>query len=173
MQPLVDFFSHPIVVIVNGFLGIPTILIVLSGIYYTLKGILPVWRRLGLALTKREIAIFADERFNELKDILVDSGLFQEKNIIKIDKASLKKAETISVYLVDYACFKKEIDDVMALKRDSDAMIIYSPPEEPRIVKEMMNKLNSERNTTTANFRGRLLNDVIAAMISTGFKKQR
>ena len=135
-----------------------------------IKGILPVLYRLGIGLTRRKIAIFADTKFDSLKDLLVDSGLFNEKNIVKIDKESIKKAEDISLLLVHYKPFRDKIDEIISIKRDSDALIIYAPSEDGRIEENVLRKINSQRNTIVVNFRGRLLNDILVSMITTGYK---
>jgi len=129
-----------------------------------------VWYRIGKGLAKRKIAIFADTEFDSLKDLLVDSGLIREKNIIKIGKRNMAKAENCSLYLVHYLPFKAEIDSILAQKKDKDALIVYAPRDEGNIEPDHMKKINKQRNTTTVNFQGRMLNDVFISMITTSFK---
>ncbi len=171
MQKLVDFFSHPFFMIVGGVFSLITVLGLVGTIYFIVKGILPIWYRFGIAFSRKKIAVFADKKFNELKNILVDSGIFQENKIIQINKLELKKAKDISFYLIYYWEYKDYIDDIISLKDDSDALIIYSPQENGFIDQDVLKKLNSQRNTIIVNFRGRLLNDIIISMISTGFAK--
>lgn len=171
MQEVIDFFNHPFFMIVGGLLSLVAVFGVFSTIYLVLKGIVPIWYRLGIALSKRKIAIFSDEKFNELKDVLIDSGMFQEKNIIKIEKSALKKAKNISFYLIHYSNCKNDIDEIISLKNDSDAMVVYSPQDEGFIDKEVLSRLNAQRNTVIVNFRGRLLNDIMVSMITTSFSK--
>lgn len=171
MQEVIDFFNHPFFMIVGGLLSLVAVFGVFSTIYLVLRGIVPIWYRLGIALSKRKIAIFADEKFNELKDILVDSGMFQEKNIIKIDMPALKKAKNISFYLIHYSKCQDIIDDILLLKNDSDALVVYSPQDEGFIGTEILNKLNAQRNTIIVNLRGRLLNDIMVSMITTSFSR--
>lgn len=171
MQQVVEFFNHPFFMIVGGILSLLAVLGVLSTVYLVLKGVVPVWYKLGVSLSKRKIAIFSDDKFNELKDILIDSGMFHTKNILKIDKASIKKAEKTSFYIIHYSPYKSSIDEILSMKKDSDALVVYAPQDEGFIEKEILNKLNSQRNTIIVNFRGRLLNDVLVSMITTSFKK--
>ena len=142
----------------------------IATIFLVIKGTLPVWYKLGLGLSRRKIAIFADTEFDNLKNLLIDSGIFNEKNIIKIDKGSIKKAENISLLLVHYNSFKDKIDDIINIKHDSDAIIIYAPQEDGFIEKDILQKINSQRNAIIVNFRGRLLNDILISMITTGYK---
>jgi len=166
----IHFFNPPFFVIVGGL----TTLIVIVGFVVTaflvIKGVLSVWYRLGIGLSKRKIAIFAKDEFDNLKNLLIDSGLFKEKNIVKIDKSSLRKAENISLLLVHYKPFENEIDNILDIKRDQYALIIYAPKEEGDIKKEILQKINLHRNTIIVNFRGRLLNDIFISMITTSYK---
>ncbi|MGD9212943.1 MAG: hypothetical protein PVI90_19315 [Desulfobacteraceae bacterium] len=166
-----NFFNHPFFMIVGGITSIIAVCSVFTTLLLVMKGIVPVWYRLGFSLSKRKIAIFSDSKFNELKDILLDSGMFQNKNIMKIDEAALKKAKETSFYLIHYSFCKKMIDDIISMKKDRDAMIIYAPQDEGPIEKDVLNKINSQRNTIVVNFRGRLLNDVLVSMITTSFTK--
>ena len=77
-----------------------------------IKGVFPVWYRLGKGLSKRKIAIFANEEFDNLRDMLVDSKIFEAKNIVKIEKNSIKKAKPITLFLVHWKYFEAEIDNV-------------------------------------------------------------
>lgn len=141
---------------------------VISSLFFSIQGILPVWFRLGSALSRRKIAIFADDKFNEIKELLTFSGMFREKNIEKIDRNSLGKAEHFSFYIVDYAAFAEQMPEILDKKRDTDALIVYAPPQS--IDRDMMQKIDATRNSVIVNFRGRLLNDVLSSMITTSFK---
>ena len=87
-----------------------------------------------------------------------------------IDKGSIKKAESISLLLVHYNSFRDKINEIISIKHDSDALIIYAPQEEGFIEKDILKNINSQRNAIIVNFRGRLLNDVLVSMITTGYK---
>lgn len=172
MQHIIDFFDHPFFIIIGGLMT----LLMIIGFFYTIcliiKGIFPVWYRLGKGLSKRKIAIFANEEFDNLKNMLVDSNIFQEKNIVKIDKNSIKKAKSITLLLLHWKYFESDIDNVLKIKNDSDALIIYAPQEEGLIDKSNLNKINLERNSIVVNFRGRLLNDILTCMITTSYEKK-
>lgn len=172
MQSITDFFDQPFFIIAWGI----STLIVIIGILYTLylvfKGIISVWYRLWLALSKRKIAVFADDKFNELKNLLIDSNIFNEKNIVKIEKSEIKKAKSISLFLIHWSSFKENIDEILSEKNHSDAIIIYAPQDEGFIEKTQIEKLNLQSNCTIVNFRGRLLNDILTSMITTSYEKR-
>ena len=136
------------------------------------RGTLPVLWRMGNGLAKRRIAVFAGAQNGQsLSDLLTDSGLFREKNVLRIGAVQdLGRAETASVYLVHWQDWSKDIDDVLKHKRDDCSMIVYAPSPH-RIDPQIMTKLDQHRNTTLANFRGRILNDIVTAMITTGLQR--
>ena len=76
----------------SGLAAIPILLATASLIYLTLRGVLPVWHRLGLGLSRRKIAVFAEQEFDGLRDLLADSGIFRRSNVVQIDQGSLKKS---------------------------------------------------------------------------------
>lgn len=172
MQPFIDFFNHPFFIIVGGLATLFTIVAFFYTLYLVIAGVLPVWYRLGIGLSTREIAIFADDEYNSLKSLLVDSKIFKDKNIVKIDKNSIKKAEKTSLLLVHWKPFENEIENILRIKRDGDALIIYAPQDEGFINKEVLQRVNTERNVVIVNFRGRLLNDILTSMITTSYDKR-
>ena len=168
-QAIVQFFNHPFFIIMGG---LATLFSVIGFVIITImviRGVFPVWYRLGLSLSNKKLAIFADTEFEVLKSMLVDSKLFREKNIIRIDRKELKKAEAFSLLLVHWKPFESEMDSILRLKRDTAALIIYAPQKDGFIDKEMLNKINLERNAIIVNFRGRLLNDILTSMITTSY----
>lgn len=170
---MLEFFSSPFFVISSGISAI----VVIAGFIYTMisiiRGISPALIKLGKGLSGRKISIFSDSNFESLRDLLIDSDLFKEKNIIQIHGDSLKKSESTSLFLVYYPDFKDRIDEILALKKDSTSLIVYSPSEHEKMKHEVFIKINSQRNSTVVNFRGRLLSDLFAAMITTGGKNKR
>ena len=168
-----DLFTHPVFVIISGIITLSC----LAGIAYLtiafFLGIWPVWFSLGIGLSNRKIAVFADNKFNELKALLVESGIFKEKNITQIfHDGEVKKASEITLMLVYWKDFKKEINDIIDNKKHSAALIVYAPHEDGRLSPDEMNKLSSHRNTILVTFKGRLLNDIVSSMITTAYKKK-
>jgi len=155
---------------------ISTVIVLLSisyGIYAWFRGILPALLRLGYGLSGRKVAIFAKgDNFSSLSDLLTDSSLFQKRNIFKISsRADLGKAENASVYLVYWPDYKDDLLGVLGKKTDAKALVVYAPQEEGFIPKEQMTQLNEHRNVIVTNFRGRLINDIVVSLITTGYEK--
>lgn len=169
METIINFFNHPFFIIVGG---VATILMIV-GFCYTaflvIKGVLPVWYRLGIGLSKRKISIFAKDEYQSLSDMITASKIFT--TTIQINKNDIRKAEKETVYLVHWKEFQDKIDDIMSIKKDSTPLIIYAPTQEGRIDDENMNKINSHRNSVVVNFRGRLLNDILTSLITTSYDK--
>ncbi|WP_028585089.1 hypothetical protein [Desulfogranum mediterraneum] len=171
MQPIIDFFNHPFFICVGGVMTAIAVISFIITLLIVAKGIIPVWYRLGMGLAKRKIAILADAQSQDLKDLLIDSKLFNEKNIFQVNNESLKKAESATMILVHWKPFESRLDEILSIKKDSDALIIYAPQKEGFINDEEMTKLSSQRNTIIVNFRGRLLNDIYTSMITTSYAK--
>ncbi|MEZ5448794.1 MAG: hypothetical protein R3E89_07270, partial [Thiolinea sp.] len=147
MESLAALFNHPVLVIISGLLTLLVIVNTLINLYLVITGMLPVWRRLGLSLSRRKIAIFADDKYSELKDILVDSGMFKARNIIKVDRGSLHKTEDVSFYIVHYAAYKEVLNKIMAMKKDGDTLVVYAPQDEGKLDQEAVQSLNAHRNS--------------------------
>ncbi len=169
MQSVNDFFNHPFFVILGGIATLFSLLALGFTVYLWARGILPVWWRLGIGLSTRKIAIFADKEFDNLKDVLVDSKLFRESNIVRIDTESIKRAEGCPLLLVHWKAFENQIDDILHIKRDFDALVIYAPHKDGPVPPEATEKINRHRNAILVNMRGRLLNDILTCMMTTGF----
>lgn len=168
---IINFFNHPFFNIVGG---ISTLLIICSFIYtlyLIIAGILPVWYRLGIGLSKGKIAVFATNEFDSLKNMLIDSKLFKDKNIFKITSNELSKAAKSNIYLVHWKDFSNVIDDILKYKKDNIALLVYAPQSEGRIDEVTLNKINSHRNSLVVNFRGRLLNDILTSLITVSYER--
>lgn len=137
------------------------------------RGVFPALYRLGNGLAKRKIAVFAKgDNVRSLRSLLTDSKLFREKNIFEITNAKdMGKAEKASVYLVFWHDWANDIAQILEKKPDTCALIVYAPYEKGRIPDEQMKNLDGKRHTAVTNFRGRLLNDIVTAMITTSYEK--
>lgn len=173
INTVVIFFNHPFFIVIGGLTTILMIFGFLYTVYLVMKGVFPVWYRLGIGLSKRKIAIFASAEFESLKSMLVDSRIFEEKNVIQINKNDLNKAEKETVFLVHWKDYQEKIDDILALKKDSTALVVYAPQNEGMIEpQEKIDKINSHRNAVVVNFRGRLLNDILTSLITTSYDRK-
>lgn len=139
------------------------------GVIVWLRGISPALYRLGNGLAKRKIAVFAkNDNAVSLKSLLTDSKLFKRNNIFEITcKDDIGKAAEASVYLVHWHDWADDISEILSKKPDKCAMVVYAPYDKGRIPDEQMKNLDGKRHTAVTNFRGRLLNDIVTAMITT------
>lgn len=157
--------------------GVIETLVFILGIAYAIflwvRGILPAILRLGNGLAKRKIAIFAKgDNVSSLKSLLSDSGLFRQKNIFEItNNNDLGKAEEASVYLVYWHDWADDINNILEKKPDKCALVVYAPYDKGRIPDEEMKNLDGKRHSAVTNFRGRLLNDIVTAMITTSYDR--
>lgn len=172
MDQIVAFFENPFFSVLGGVSTVMVIVTAGYSAYLVLIGVFPVLRRLGYGLSKRKIAVFADSEFDDLKAMLVDSKLFRAKNIVRITKGAIDTAEDISLLLMHWNAYKDAVLDILAVKKDQDALIVYAPQNEGRIDDTARDIINKKRNTIIVNFRGRLLNDVLTSMITTGYQQK-
>ena len=166
-----SIFNNPVFNIIGG---ISKLLMILGFCYIAflaIKGVLSVLYRLGIGLCKRKIAIFASNEYESLKSMLVDSNIFKKSNIMQVNLNDLDKAANESMFLVHWKDYQDKIDDILRIKKDSTALIVYAPQNEGRIEPDKMEKINSHRNTIVVNFRGRLLNDIMISLITTGYEQ--
>lgn len=109
-----------------------SLLALLYGIYaWFIKGTLPVLLRLGKGLSKRTIAIFAKgDHLSSLENLLLDSKLFDKKNIRGISSDSdLGRAEQATLFLVFWPDWQTQIREILPLVKNSTALVIYAPKE--------------------------------------------
>jgi len=141
---------------------------IIAGVVVWFRGISPALYRLGNGLAKRKIAVFAkNDNAVSLKSLLIDSKLFKQKNIFEITcKDDVGKAEETSVYLVHWHDWANDISEILSKKPDKCAMVVYAPYDKGKIPDEQMKNLDGKRHTAVTNFRGRLLNDIVTAMIT-------
>lgn len=155
---------------------IETIVLILAiawGVLLWIRGIFPALLHLGNGLAKRKIAVFAKgDNVGSLRDLLLDSKLFRKGNIIEVVRTEdVGRAEGASVYLVHWHDWADGIGDVLAQKPDACALIVYAPYDKGRIPDDQMKNLDGKRHTAVTNFRGRLLNDIVTAMITTSYER--
>ncbi len=136
-------------------------------------GILPALLRLGNGLAKRKIALFAKgDNASSLRNLLMDSKLFKAKNICEISKREdIGRAESATVFLVFWPDWTADLPEILRSKPDECALIVYAPYDKGRIPDAEMRDLDDKRHTAVTNFRGRLLNDIVASMITTSYEK--
>lgn len=172
MDSLMQFLTHPGWTIIGNLLTIGVLLGGVYAVYLAVTGVLPVWYRLGRGLADRKIALFAEQDFDDLQSMLIDSHLFKAQNVVRMTKGSIAKAQHMTLLLVHYQPFQDSIDAILRIKNDSDALIIYAPQDEGRIADDVLKNINAQRNAIIVNFRGRLLNDILTSMMTTGYERR-
>jgi len=172
MEDIAHFFDSPLFSIVRG---VSTSLVVIGAIalvFGTIKGFVPVLWRLGKSLNNRKIALYAEASALSLKTMLIDSKLFKEKNIHIVSNDEISKGGNYTMMIVNYPEFKDSMKQIIGQKKDEDSLIVYAPQASGRIDEEVLNSINKQRNSIIVNMRGRLLNDVLTAMITTNYAKK-
>lgn len=142
-----------------------------GGIYLIIINVFPIIVKLGKSIANRKVAVFAHNEYSSLNTLLIDSNIFKKKNIIQVHVNDLRKAEGLDLFLVHWSYCIGHIDEILSIKNDQTALIIYAPIDEGRIEENILKKINSHRNCIIVNFRGRLLNDVFTVLMTTGYRK--
>lgn len=153
-----------------------SILIVLATVVGWALGIAPLMYRLGLGRWRRKISIAAaGKKYTELKTDLIDSGVFREKNIKQISETTLSDAKDANLMLVHYGSFTEaQIKTIISNKKSSAGMVVYFPDfsQTNRIPDDVSKLINNEPHSVLANFRGRLINDILITLLSTSYEKK-
>ena len=142
--------------------------------YWTIRGFLPVFYRLGHGLWRRKIAIVANgDALRNLEGLIRDSRLFNTTNVIPVaGEGELEAASRASIILVHWPDCSEFIDRILDQKKEQTALIIYAPHQGGQIPHDIMEKLETRKHVVVNNFRGRLMNDIVSSMITTGYEKR-
>jgi hypothetical protein len=170
IQTLIEFFNHPIFIIVGGLTVVSATLGIIYRIICIVMGVSPLVFRIGKAVWRRKIAVIGSaESYTTLYECIADSGIFKKKNVIHITTANIDKAKEYSVLLVDWESINSKIDQIfMARQNHNCAVIIYA--KAGSIPHEKMAEIANKANTVVVNFKGRLLNDILNSLITTSFE---
>ncbi len=169
IQPIVDFFNHPIFIIVGGI----TVVFAAIGIIYRIVcivlGISPLVFRIGKALWRRKVAIIGSaEAYSSLKECIADTDIFKKENVIYIPIDNIDKAKDHTLLIVDWETSSNQIDVIFSARRNHNtAVIIFA--KAGSIPHEKMSEIANKSNTVVVNFKGRLLNDILNSLITTSF----
>lgn len=169
LKPIIDFFNHPVFIIVGGL----TVILAAFGIIYRtaciILGVSPLVLRIGKAIWRRKIAVIGSaDSFSILNECLSDSGIFKKNNIVHVSIENIDKAKEQSILLVDWESSNGIIDQIfVARKNHNTAVIIYA--KAGTIPQDKMTDIANRANTVVVNFKGRLLNDILNSLITTSF----
>ncbi len=176
MQAVTDFFSHGFFTVTGGICSLIFLAGIFIAMYQCSKGLFPVLYRLGRALNGRKIALYVESSTDiDLETLLVDSGVFKKENIKVITPSSAASGDKYSLHLVHYhSCQSGQsyLSDVLKNVKSGHALLIYAPQNEGFIPKDHLEEINKKQNVVVVNFKGRLLNDLLNAMITTSFQKK-
>lgn len=140
-----------------------------------LLGISPLLYRLGFGRWSRKISVLAaSDSFASIRNDLVSSGVFREKNIEQITNKSIAKVSDSNLLLVDYGSFTdKEMRTIISNKKSGAGMVVYFPDFSPtnHVPDDVMKLINNEPHSVLVNFRGRLINDILITLLSTSYDK--
>ncbi len=169
IQNFVNFFNHPVFILIGGFSVVVGFLGILYRIICWFLGITPILIRLGTALWKRKVAIFATaEAYTNLRDVLIDSKIFTINSIIHINIDNFDKAKGETIFLVDWESCGDKIEQIFSTRLNHQtAIVIYAKPAS--IPQDKMSDIANRSNTVVVNFRGRLLNDILTSLITTSY----
>jgi hypothetical protein len=158
-------------------LGYPATIIIVVGLIVKVvrraKGVVPVGMRIGKGLSSRKIALFAKgDGLVTLREVVLRSSLFSEENLIGVPNlAEFANHEGTDFFIVYYPDWKEDFNKILKQKTDQIPLLVYCPSGAERIDQSVMEKIDLKRNTAVSNFRGRLLNDIFTAMITTNYEK--
>jgi hypothetical protein len=139
------------------------------GLYAWLSPIFLALYRLGRGLSRRNIAILArGDNLRRLESLLLDSRLFSRQRLILVpDESRLDLATRGHLLLLAWEDWGGQLEEVLRRKGERAALVIYAPPG--TIPPEQLKRIDGERHAVVANFRGRLLNDIVVSLITTTF----
>ena len=161
---------NTIQIIFDIIVSVLTVFGILWALISKVWGFSELLKRFG-TVSSREISIVAElSSFSSLRKDLTDTGIIREKNVKQIDKGHLSEVKDSKLLLVDYTYLTdSELSNVLRDKSSKCGLIIYAPPVSPprRLPDSVMEAVAKQPYTLLVNFRGRLVNDVLTAMMTT------
>jgi len=150
---------------------------VIVGVVVCVRYLIPVAKRFGLGMWRRQIAIVSDNSTlaESLKIDLASTGILRRKNIVTIPRLNVKDLPKWSVVVIDCECFDSDelLDDFIRRMDVSIGVVLYCRAGRKRLSDDLMNEINGSSRVILTNFRGRLVNDVIASLVSTPYEEKR
>ena len=127
---------------------------------------------LGLGLSKMKVTIIcSSDDCESLSSTLEQSDLFSKKNIGHItspnDAKDLCKANLMLLKLTNSPV---SLEVVLENKKPDAALVVYAKPNE--IQGPQWALLDQHRNVSVTNLRGRLMTDLLNAMMTTSYEKR-
>jgi hypothetical protein len=80
------------------------------------------------------------------------------------------RAEQATLWLIFWPDWQAEMKAILNKMKDTTARIVYAPQEQGKIPPDILASINEKQNATVVNFRGRLLNNGMVSMMTTGYQ---
>ena len=143
-----------------------------SGVVFVLLSILglskPLWR-FGMGIAWRKVFIVADgDSRDEIKNDLVRSGIFKEKNVKTKTKGEIGDLKGARLLILKYEYLEKEkVLEMVSQKAPDCGVLVYA---KFRAIPD--DELNLFQHVSVVNFRGRLVNETLLLLLSTSFTRK-
>ena len=146
-----------------------------SGVVFVLLSILglskPLWR-FGMGVAWRKVFIVADgDSRDEIKNDLVRSGIFKEKNVKTKTKGEIGDLKGARLLILKYEYLEKEkVLEMVSQKAPDCGVLVYAKFR--AIPDDVLDELNLFQHVSVVNFRGRLVNEALLLLLSTSFARK-
>ncbi|MGH1377088.1 MAG: hypothetical protein ACRBCK_12175 [Alphaproteobacteria bacterium] len=163
IDTVIGFLTGNLLSVIGGILTLVAFIGLIASCFTTVWGTLPILIRLGNARANKKIVIF--EKHSDLFLLLTHSKLVKEKNITRIEHSdSVVSSENKDIFIIHWDYFSEHINEILQHVGDLKSVIIYA---KPGVIKDF-SEISKHRNAVVVNFRGRLLGDLLASLMTTG-----
>ena len=137
-----------------------------------LRGIIPLSIRAS-KIRQNKVAVFAKgANITELMDSMNGTKLFGKSSFKEVSTiGNLSACEESRIFVLHWADWGADIDTVLAKKTSQTGLIVYAP-HGVIVPGQDMSKLQNHNFVTLTNFRGRLINDLLAMAIAIRYAKK-
>ena len=150
---------------------IVSLITILSALWVLISkvwGFSELLKRFG-TIRSRKIAIIADPAALALLSAdITNAKIIRQENICPIDVGHLDTVSDHRLILLNYGSVDEDqFRRILDKKQPNSGLIIYAPPPS-RLPDNLMSEIRDNHPyTLVVNFRGRLVNDVLTAMMTT------
>lgn len=154
---------------------ISSVIVILGAVWATalwLRGIVPLSIRAG-RIRQNKVAVLAkDGNITELKDSMDGTKLFGKNSFKEVSTiGNLSACDGAHIFVVHWADWGGDIDAILNKKTSDTGVIVYAP-HGVMVPPAEMSKLQNHNFVTLTNFRGRLINDLLAMAIAIRYAKK-